>query len=951
MTAKESPPGASPKATTTFLLTDVEGSTRLWEANPSAMSEAMARHDAIVQHSIAQHGGELIRSRGEGDSAFAVFRGAGLAVVAAVHLQRALLTEAWPQGTAIRVRAALHTGESEFRAGDYYGSAVNRCARLRAIAHGGQVVVSRASRDLVADHLPEGVEFRDLGRHLLKDLADPEQVFQLCHPDLPDEFPPLRGLEVLAHNLPVQLTSFIGRAEAMSEVKQLLRQNRLVTLTGTGGCGKTRLALQVGAEVLEDHPEGVWFVELAAVSDPGAVPQAIALALGLRDSAAQLGRGPGSSPEPRRPSLATVTQHLGGSRALIVLDNCEHLVARCAEVAESVLTACPNVSILATSREILGARGELTWRVPSLSTPDPAALPPLSGLPAFESVGLFIARARLHQPDFALTPTNAIAVARICHRVDGIPLAIELAAARVMAFSVEQVAERLASQFDVLSGGARTVLSRQQTLRAAIDWSHRLLDRDEQVLFRRLSVFVAGWTMDAAEAVCPGRPLSSPRILDLLSRLVDKSLVIHDTPEQRPRYRLLDTIRQYALEKLDDAGEAAGLRDMHADWHVSLAESAEPELSGPAQVDWLNRLEAEHDNLRGALGWTLTRDGDHAQRLATALAPFWFYRGHFTEARKWLDQALARASDDAALRSRALTAAGRLAVEQADYDVAARHQTEALAIARATGDQVTTANALRRLSMVRDFSGDTGGARELLEEGLEVARASGDPRITSAALIDLGQHSIRARNLDQARLILDEGLSIARRIGHQRNIAESLLALGEVESLRGDGAAALTLLEEGLDIARDLGEKAQTASFLGLLGDLAQARGDLDAAAALQLEALEANGHLANRRAIISGLESLARIARNDDRAEAVARLAAACEVLRGTIGSPGPTSEQQELAEVMAWARRRLGDEAYARITGEAGAMSLEETVSYAETEFSTRPTSANLGSSDQPV
>jgi class 3 adenylate cyclase len=479
-----------PTGTITFLFTDIEGSTRLWEQQPEAMEAALARHDALAADAIQRHEGTLVKHRGEGDSLFAVFARAADAVAAAVALQQALITEPWPAQTVPRVRLALHTGDAVLRDGDYFGPAVNRCARLRAVAHGGQLLLSSATQELVRDALPEGVTLRELGEHRLRDLARPERVFQLLHPDLPADFPPLASLNTLPNNLPQQVTSFIGREKEMAEVRRLLDKTRLLTLTGSGGTGKTRVSMQVAADLLEGEGDGVWLVELAPLADPALVPQAVATALGIRE-------------EPGKPLSQTLVDFLKPKRLLLLLDNCEHLLAACAELAEQILRHCPGVQILATSREGLNIPGETTYRLPSLSLPDPRQLPSsVEGLTQYEAVRLFIDRATAAVPSFTVTNQNAPAVAQLCVRLDGIPLAIELAAARVKALSVEQINARIADMFRLLTGGSRTALPRQQTLRAAIDWSYDLLSEKEKILLRRLSVFAGGWTLEAAEQVC-----------------------------------------------------------------------------------------------------------------------------------------------------------------------------------------------------------------------------------------------------------------------------------------------------------------------------------------------------------------------------------------------------------------------------------------------------------------
>src|SRR5579884_1061615 len=627
-----------PEGTATFLFTDIEGSTRLWERAPEAMREALARHDALLREAVEAHRGHVFKTIG--DAFCAVFAAAPDALVAALAAQRELAgmvvrAASEVSGTAaeemgLRVRMAVHAGTAQARDGDYFGPTLNRIARLLAVGHGGQVLLSQAACDLLGDALPSQAGLRDLGSHRLKDLQQPEHIYQLLHPDLPADFPPLRSLSPETTNLPVQLTSFIGREKEMEEIKRLLSRTRLLTLTGSGGCGKTRLAAQVGADLLADFADGVWLVELAAIADPALVPQTVASTLGIRE-------------EPGQRLLETLQQHLKPKSLLLLLDNCEHLSAACAQLAETLLQACPNLRILASSREALGIAGELAYRVPSLSLPELPRLPSAEAalVPALarcEATRLFVERAALSYPGFALTEQNAPAVAQVCVRLDGIPLAIELAAARIKVLSADQIAARLDDRFRLLTGGSRTALPRQQTLRALIDWSYDLLSEAERTLLRRLSVFAGGWTLEAAEAVC------SADALHLLTSLVDKSLAVYEEQAGEARYRLLETVREYARDRLLESGEMEEVRERHFAFFLRMAEEIEPKLTGLEQAAWLDRLEGEYDNLRAASGWALSAaEGAQAGlRLAGALWRFWEIRGHIDEGRGRLKNALDR---------------------------------------------------------------------------------------------------------------------------------------------------------------------------------------------------------------------------------------------------------------------------------------------------------------------
>jgi predicted ATPase/class 3 adenylate cyclase len=520
---------ALPLGTVTFLLTDVEGSSRHWEADPAAAA-ALGRHEEIIADCVAGHRGARPVEQGEGDSSVSAFSRASDAAACAIEIQRALGSVRWPDGSELRVRMALHTGEAELRDdGNYRGASLNRCARLRSIAHGGQIVLSRASYEVIAERLPESASLRDLGGQRLRDLARGEHVWQLCHPDLVDDFPPVRPLGGVPNNLPVQLTTFIGREPEVELVRRLLGETRLLTLTGAGGCGKTRLALQVATEVLEDYLDGLWWVDLAPVAEPALVPSAVAAAVAVRESPAQ-------------PLTETLVRQLAAGRALLVLDNCEHQVTACARLADRLLHGCRAVGVVATSREPLGIEGETTWRVPSLRLP-PAGTPTIESLTQSEAVRLFIDRATRVRSNFRVTNDNAPAVAEICQRLDGIPLAIELAAARTRMLTPEQIADGLNDRFHLLTGGTRGALARQRTLEASVDWSHDLLDAPERTVFRRLAVFAGSFTLDAAEAVCAGEGIERQDVLDLLGHLVDRSLVQVETEGPCARYRLLETVR------------------------------------------------------------------------------------------------------------------------------------------------------------------------------------------------------------------------------------------------------------------------------------------------------------------------------------------------------------------------------------------------------------------------
>ncbi|HEY7908856.1 MAG TPA: adenylate/guanylate cyclase domain-containing protein, partial [Thermomicrobiales bacterium] len=586
-----------PSGTVTFLFTDIAGSTARWEHDAEAMRGILARHDALLGTAVDTHGGVVFKT--VGDAFYAAFTDAPAALDAALAAQYALFAEDWGSGDPLRVRMALHTGSVEARDGDYFGRPLNRVARLLSAGHGGQTLVSGATEELIRDTLPPGVALRDMGEARLKDLLRPEHIYQIVAPDLPADFPPLKTLDARRTNLPAQATMLVGREREAEAVVALLRRDdvRLLTLTGPGGTGKTRLALQVAAECVESFPDGVFFVPLADVVDPARVAFQIAETLGVTE-------GGGQSLTERLHAFVR------GQQLLLVLDNFEQVAVAGTAVAH-LLAAAPGLKALITSRAALRVYGEREYPVPTLPLPNPRRLPPLDQLMRNESVRLFVARAQEVKADFALTPANAKTVAEICYRLDGLPLAIELAAARTKLLTPQALLERLTHSLRVLTGGARDLPARQQTLRGAIDWSYTTLDAGEQALFARMAVFAGGGTLSAIETICNADGALTVEIIDGLSSLSDKSLLHQvEVGEGEPRFAMLGTIREYALERLEERGELIALRHARTAYYLALAEEAEAALTGAAQGVWLARLEAEHDNIRVSLRNSLEA-GEH----------------------------------------------------------------------------------------------------------------------------------------------------------------------------------------------------------------------------------------------------------------------------------------------------------------------------------------------------
>ncbi|MGH2621816.1 MAG: protein kinase domain-containing protein [Anaerolineales bacterium] len=665
----------------------------------------------------------------------------------------------------------------------------------------------------------------------------------------------LRALGERRSNLPVPLSSFVGRERELDQLKRSLNTSRLVTLIGAGGCGKTRLAIQMALQLVAEFPDGVWLVELGALSDSNLVAQTVAAALGLADEA-------------DRP-IDRLSDYLRTKNLLLLLDNCEHLIAACAELAEALLQACPTLRVLATSREALGIAGESTLAVPPLAVPDPGALVlddadlPSVMLP-YEGVRLFMERAVAIHPEFRLTNANAQAVAQICHRLDGIPLAIELAVARVKALSVEQIAARLDDRFLLLTGGSRTALPRHQTLQALIDWSYDLLAEPERALLRRLSVFAGGWTLEASEGVCAWNGIEAAEVLDLLTRLVDRSLVLVERRNGEARYRMLDTIRQYARVKILEAGEAEQIRVRHLGFFLGLAEEAEPELRGLEQPDWLSRLGAEYDNLRVALDWSQgSGESETGLRLAGALFRYWLLRGQVDEGRHWLEGTMSRADPTrrTQARAKALRGAGFLAVGHGDLVAGRSRAEESLAISRELGDPEGIADSLHGLGRAAYFQGDYLAARSLFEESLATSRMANYPWGSAQALYRLGMVSLIQGDYLKARPCFEQSVAIFRQLGDQWSLSYSLSALGEEAFRRGDYPEARSVMEESLAVFRKLGSKSGIAMALSELGWLALSQGDYLAARARLEESLALRQDMGYRVGVAIALNLLGDVA------------------------------------------------------------------------------------------
>jgi len=869
--------------TVTLVFTDIEGSTLLLQRLGDRYASLLGEHHRLVRAAFGAHGGS--ERDAAGDGLYFAFRSARAALAAAVEAQRALLAHDWPEGAAVRVRMGMHTGEPVSADVGLVGVDVHRAARICAAGHGGQILVSQTAHDLIAAELPAGVSLIDLGEHQLKDLAAPMRLFQAVADGLPADFGPLRTLDSRPNNLPRQLTTFVGRGRELAEARAILASAPLLTLTGPGGVGKTRLSLQIATDLLDEFEDGVWVCELGALADEGLVLQAIATSLGVTE-------------QPGRALAATLLDHLRARHLLLVLDNCEHLLRSCATEAYALLRGCPTLRMLATSREALGISGESVFNVPSLSLPAAEGIVSADQAARWEAVQLFVDRAAVVQPGFRLTDQNARSVVQICQRLDGIPLALELAAARVRALPVEQIAARLDDRFRLLTGGSRLAMTRHQTLRATIDWSYDLLSEDERAVFRSLSVFAGGCTLAAAEAVCSGDGIAEADVLDVLSRLVDKSLLIADAAAGEGHFHLLETVRQYARERLLDAGNAESVFRRHRDWYLALVERAKPEFfSGPAPVAWLASFDREYDNLRVALEWNAAEpEGTRAAlRMAAALWRYWEIRGYLIEGRRWLERTLVATDGEVSqLRANALTGAGILAQMQGDYPAALAFHEQSLLQHRQLGNPHSISFAAHNLANVAGEQGDFARARQLYEEGNEIVRSLGDRHGLAIGLINLADVVSRQGDYHAARPIFDESIAILSSFGDRWGMAFAIDSSAVAASRAGDSQTARSLHERAMAISRELGDERGVARTLMYLAELALKDGDRPGAKALHVDCLRIRQGLRDLPGTASAMEKLAWVIA-PEAGEDAARLLGAAEALRESIHAPMPPTARSD--------------------------------------------------------
>jgi predicted ATPase/class 3 adenylate cyclase len=902
-----------PSGTVTFLFTDLEVSTRRWEQEPDAMRGALARHDVMLRAAVAKRGGLVVK--GTGDGIHAVFATADAAVAAAIDAQLAICVEPWPVSEPLRVRMGIHTGPAEQRDGDYYGTAVNRAARLMNVAHGGQIVVSLATEQLARDALDDGVNLTDLGEHRLRDLARPERVFQVTRPDLPSEFPALRSVDTFPTNLPFQFTEFVGRDADLPAVSKALEDSRVVTLIGVGGVGKTRLAVQTAAQLLPRYRDGVFLCELGPLTDPRQVPAVVANACGVQQR-------PGES-------LTESLQYaLRSKEMLVVLDNCEHLLDAAAQLVTALAGSCPLITVLATGREGLGVWGERMMMVRSLPMPGEGAT--TDEILAAEAVQLFTERAEQAGGGLVLDADTAVTVAQLCRRLDGVPLAIELAAARTRMMSPQEIAARLDERFRLLTGGSRTAVARHQTLQAAVDWSYELLSDVERAILDRLGVFAGGFTLDAAEAVVGDDDLDPLDVLDGITQLVDKSLVVAEREHHDTRYRLLETIRTYALERLDDDGATDTMRRRHATWCAGFVAQACIGMQGPDEPAWLARLEREIDNVRAALTWATGADDADLSLSLMAGFRFWMLLARSIEyvVGPWAAAALATtaASDDTrfaqVLAVRALDHFNHQRYDDAERD--ARHAVDLLA----------KSDTLFSVDPWLVLAGDLvqlGRAEEVIDVDplLEAARATGDDYTLGSALLEV---ALWRYVLADAELLpaAEEAMVVAQRTGNPTLLSLAFGCLGlALEST--DPAGAQSCLESAIEYGAAVGFNFWVGVSRGWLARMGadatnpqwatQFRGGLDFF-----------DEAGDTRIVVSFLDVYSQSLATSDRAESAAMLSAAVVELAPHLSNPISVVHRRQTTERLL---AQLGRERFAELTAHGATLSYDEAVALALAEI----------------
>jgi len=892
-----------PKGTVTFLFTDIENSTPLWEQYPEEMKSALAKHDALLKETIEKNNGQIIKTTGDGFHA--VFSTAIDAVKASLDAQRNFQTSEVSETSevSLRVRMGLHTGEAELRDGDYYGSTLNRAARIMSIGHGGQILLSETTLQISREHLSENINVLDLGQHQLKGLSRTETIYQISLPDLQQEFPALKSLMQATNNLPTQLTSFIGRERELAEAKSKLENARLLTLIGPGGTGKTRLSVQIATDQLGNFKDGVWLVELAPISDSNLINTTIASVFDLREVQ-------------DIPISTILIDFLRAKNLLLILDNCEHIVEASAEATDQILQSCPGLKVLASSREALGIDGETVYRVPSLKEN--------------EAIRLFADRATKAEPRFELTDENALHVTQICSRLDGIPLAIELAAARVKMFTPRQIAERLDDRFKLLTGGSRTALPRQQTLRALIDWSYQSLNEVEQRALRHLAVFSGGWLFEAAESVIGG-----DEAMEGLLGLVNKSLVNVEEKNSLSRYRFLETIRQYAMEKLLESGEAAEIRNRFLDHVLKMAESSSLGLFSSEIEEHLDIFEADHDNIRSALKWALENHPDKALQLIHHVGSYWSVRDHNTEAIQWCSAALNKTENTEGLdmeRARVYIVLGWSCVTTGDHRQGRAASEQAMKLGQKTNDPSTVARAYGTLALACVFLGDYSTAYQAAEEGDAYSREHGLRNELAFILASRSQMAYTADNdIVKAKQYLEEAEKLSREEGFRWAYSFSAYGLARVAGILGDMETARAQFARSEEIARQMGNNRIIYSSQSELAHILREHGELEEALQTYINLLPKWKDLGHRSAVAHELECIAFILIKKGNHTNAVKLLGAAEGIREDIDSSMTKFEEIEYQKEISFLQAAMDKAAFEQLWEEGKQLKLNDAIEFA--------------------
>ena len=914
-----------PSGTVTFLFTDIEGSTKLWEKFPEAMKPALAKHDSILKEAVKSNNGHIIKTTGDG--IHAVFSRAIDAVKASLNAQQ-ILQDSDALKTSefsLRVRVGIHTGEAELRDDDYYGSTLNRAARIMSIGHGGQILLSETTTQVAREHLPQDISLLDLGEHNLKGLKRAEKIYQLSAPDLQREFPPLNSLTHATDNLPTQLTSFIGRERELVEATSKLEGARLLTLIGPGGTGKTRLSIQLGTQLISTFKDGVWLVEFAPISDPSLVMQTIASVFDVREI-------------PGAPLKVLVHDYLREKHLLLILDNCEHLVEASAKVTDEFLHIAPKIKIIASSREALGIDGETVYRVPSLSLPGQAEVTREAAM-GCESVQLFVERASAANPKFQLTDANASSVAQICSRLDGIPLAIELAASRITVFSPEQIAKRLDDRFKLLTGGSRTALPRQQTLRALIDWSYDLLEEPERALLRRLSVFAGGWTFEAAETIC-----NNVDVFEHLPELINKSLVVVHDETDEPRYYLLETIRQYARDKLLENGEGEGTRNRHLAYYLEMTETARPELVKKAhELEWITRLKTEYDNIRAAIEWGLTNNSTAVMRMVYALTQFLIVTTFASEGHRWGTEVLKQVevldgnrgsftTEQVRQKAKLMTGMSIMSFSMGDIKKSGMEAEEAIPLLRSVSDKWGLAIALIFVTAAKLQTGDIDIAIASIDEAQKLAEEIDDGYVWGLVLD--ATSSVEAyvkKDFVKAYALREKGNELLKEHGSRWSYGISLYSFGNLYIMEKQFENAREKFKIAMQTMRELGSNRNVNMIKSDLAHILRYEGNYPQAIPAYQETIKEWQRMGHRSAVAHQLECLAFIAKSLEQVKKATKLLGAAEALRQRIEIDMTVQERKEYDKEVNDLKANMDEKEFLSLWAEGRSMTMEQAIELA--------------------